>query len=160
MRRGARKSLTRGQTKRQKELSLRALEPLGHEHPATCPGTTSTAGVSTSLLYPTSPKLHNQENNMAERAKRQPETRLSEANITASIWKNKSSDGGHYYTVTVSRWYKKEGSESREFTSVLGLYDLPNASIVQMKAHNWIRRAIAKEEDLEDQEGTATGTDG
>ena len=97
---------------------------------------------------------------MAERAKRQPESRVSEANITASIWKNKSSNGGHYYTVTVSRWYKKDGQEGREYTSVLGFHDLPNASIVQMKAHNWIRRAIAKEEDQEDQEADATGTDG
>ena len=61
----------------------------------------------------------------------------------------------------VSRWYKKEGSENREFTSVLGYHDLPNATIVMMKASNWIRRTISKEEDLEDQEGTpATGTDG
>jgi hypothetical protein len=38
---------------------------------------------------------------------------------------------------------------------------LPNAAIVMMKAHNWIRRAISKLEDLEDQEGAAaTGTDG
>ena len=98
---------------------------------------------------------------MAEKSKRQPETRISEANIAASIWKNKSSDGGHYYTVTVSRWYKKDSQEGREFTSVLGFHDLPNAAIVMMKAHNWIRRAISKLEDLEDQEGTAaTGTDG
>jgi len=37
----------------------------------------------------------------------------------------------------------------------------PNAAIVSMKASNWIRRTIAKLEDLEDQKGTAaTGTDG
>ncbi len=40
------------------------------------------------------------------------------------------------------------------------LHDLPNANIVMMKAHNWIRRTISKLEDLEDQEGKATGTDG
>ena len=91
--------------------------------------------------------------------KRQPETRISEANITASIWKNKGSEGP-YFTVTVSRWYKKTGEEGREFTSVLGHHDLPNAAIVLMKASNWIRRTIAKLEDLEDQEGKATGTDG
>ena len=95
---------------------------------------------------------------MAEKSKRQPEIRLSKANLTASIWKNKSSNG-HYYTVTVSRWYKKEASESREFTSVLGFHDLPTATIVMMKAHTWIRRTISKEEDLEDQEGKPTGTD-
>ena len=98
---------------------------------------------------------------MAEKSKRQPETRISEGNITASIWKNKSSDDGHYYTVTVSRWYKKAGQEGREYTSVLGFHDLPNASIVQMKAHNWIRRTIAKEEEEpEGQKSEATGTDG
>jgi hypothetical protein len=59
--------------------------------------------------------------------------------------------------VTVSRWYKKEDKEDREYTSVLGHHDLPNASIVMMKAHNWIRRTISKQEDLEDQEGEATG---
>ncbi len=91
--------------------------------------------------------------------KRQPETRISEANITASIWKNKGSEGP-YFTTTVSRWYKKADQEGREFTSVLGHHDLPNAAIVLMKAHNWIRRAISKLENLEDQEGKATGTDG
>ena len=96
---------------------------------------------------------------MAKESKRQPETRISEANVTASIWKNKGSEGP-YFTTTVSRWYKKDGQEGREFTSVLGHHDLPNAAIVMMKAHNWIRRAISKLEDLEDQEGTATGTDG
>ena len=96
---------------------------------------------------------------MAKESKRQPETRISEANVTASIWKNKGSEGP-YFTTTVSRWYKKDGQEGREFTSVLGFHDLPNAAIVMMKAHNWIRRAISKLEDLEDQEGTATGTDG
>ena len=88
---------------------------------------------------------------MAEKSRRQPETRLSEANITASIWKNKGSEGP-YFTVTVSRWYKKEGQEGREYKSVLGFHDLPNACIVQMKAHNWVRRTIAKLEDLEEQE--------
>jgi len=62
--------------------------------------------------------------------------------------------------VTVSRWYKKGDQEGSEYTSVLGFNDLPSGAIVLMKAHNWIRRKFSYLEDLEDQEGSATGTDG
>jgi hypothetical protein len=59
--------------------------------------------------------------------------------------------------VAVLRRYEKEDHDGREDTSALGYHDLPNASIVLVKAHGWIRRTILKEENLEDQVPTASG---
>ena len=69
----------------------------------------------------------------------EPVARIRIADISASIWKNDTANGG-FHTVTLQRSYRdKEGAWQQ--TQSLGQGDLLNAAKVLERAENWISRA-------------------
>ena len=49
-----------------------------------------------------------------------PIRKLTDANITASIWRNERDNGGPFYTVTFSRTYKAKDGSYRDASSFSG----------------------------------------
>ena len=60
-----------------------------------------------------------------------PIRKLTDANITASIWRNERDNGGPFYTVTFSRFYKDEAGNYRDTTSFSGVDLLRLAQLAQ-----------------------------
>jgi len=72
-----------------------------------------------------------------------PTHSFNEDKLQAAIWRNKKSDGSHYYTVSFSRRYQDDGET--KYTQSFGLYDLSHLTVLVGKSIAWIWRQVLKD---------------
>lgn len=73
-----------------------------------------------------------------------PEKRFSAGLVKATIWKNVSSNGDDFRTVSLSKSYRKDGEWKN--TSSLGIDDIDKAIQVLQQARDFLKEGNESEE--------------
>ena len=66
----------------------------------------------------------------------EPFHKIQEDNIQASIWKNEGGSNGHYFTVSLSKSYQRDGET--QYTTSFGHFDLIRVARLSLMATEWI----------------------
>ena len=68
----------------------------------------------------------------------EPFHKIQEANIQASIWKNEGGSNGHYFTVSLTKSYQRDGET--QYTTSFGHFDLIRVARLSLMATEWITK--------------------
>lgn len=75
----------------------------------------------------------------------EPFHKIQEDNIQASIWKNEGGTNGHYFTVSLSKSYQRDGET--QYATSFGHFDLIRVARLSLMATEWITKQSRQKKD-------------
>ena len=75
----------------------------------------------------------------------EPFHKIQEDNIQASIWRNEGGSNGHYFTVSLSKSYQRDGET--QYTTSFGHFDLIRVARLSLMATEWISKQSQQRRD-------------
>jgi hypothetical protein len=74
----------------------------------------------------------------------EPFHKIQEDNIQASIWKNEGGSEGHYFTVSLTKSYQRDGET--HYSTSFGHFDLIRVARLSLMATEWITKQGRKKD--------------